>query len=276
MINNNDSNIIIHKEYEKYLVKEKYSTYQMDNFYKAFANGEVKQSGVMNYMQHLFIAQKCFNGAKVLDVCCGKALSVPLLKKYAPNISKYVGVDISSNNLNEASSLIHNVGNETTSFDINLIEGDVTQLNSLIKEKFDIIIYTSALEHLDKSSAVTSIQQVSYALADNGTLYLSTPRTPKDFPGKVQYRCHIYEWDIDELEEIFKCSGLQIIDSFGILPPSFEILNSAIEEKYGDKGLAWFVEMKERVPESFLGPVVATCFPRLSREIMFVCKKLGG
>ena len=33
----------------------------------------------MNLMQHLIVAERCAEGARVLDVCCGRGLALPLL-----------------------------------------------------------------------------------------------------------------------------------------------------------------------------------------------------
>src|SRR5215469_2542784 len=79
-----------------------YSTNQMDDFYAALARGEAKPSGLMNLMQHLIVAERCMPGARVLDVCCGRGLALPLLYRYAAGIERYVGLDISAGNLGEA------------------------------------------------------------------------------------------------------------------------------------------------------------------------------
>ena len=40
-------------------------------------------------------------GANVLDVCCGRGLLLPLMRYYASDVAKYVGVDIHEANINE-------------------------------------------------------------------------------------------------------------------------------------------------------------------------------
>jgi 2-polyprenyl-3-methyl-5-hydroxy-6-metoxy-1,4-benzoquinol methylase len=83
-----------------------YSPAQMDNFYQAFAAGRVKSTSIMNYLQHLFIAEQCQPGHWVLDVCCGRGLQVPLLTHVVPTHGGYIGVDISQENIREASEII--------------------------------------------------------------------------------------------------------------------------------------------------------------------------
>lgn len=74
----------------------------MDNFYAAFAAGAIKPTNVMNYLQHLVIAERCHASDWVLDVCCGRALQVPLLKHLVPDLGGYIGIDIAEQNLQEA------------------------------------------------------------------------------------------------------------------------------------------------------------------------------
>jgi hypothetical protein len=50
------------------------------------------------------------------------------------------------------------------SFECSFIEGDVTKLDSLVSEKFNVIIYTYALEHLDREGAIISLKQAANAL----------------------------------------------------------------------------------------------------------------
>jgi len=252
-----------------------YSSSQMDNFYETLADAVVKPSGVMNYIQHLFIAQRCPKGASVLDVCCGRALLIPLLKRYAPEIAHYVGIDISPANLEEARDLIHQRGGGAPQFPCSLVQGDVTQLSGFVKTKFDVAVYTSALEHVDRESGIISLNQVSKVLTENGTLFLSTPRTSGATPRKLQYKVHVYEWDRDELKEVLKENGLKIVECIGLLPPPDAILESTIKSKFGTSGVAWFEEMRDRVPYAFLAPVMAACFPSVAKELLYVCRKRG-
>ena len=252
-----------------------YSMFQMDNFYNALATGEVKPSGVMNYIQHLFIVERCSPNASVLDACCGRALLVPLLKKYAPHIAQYIGVDISSLNLAEAQEVIRHGDGCAPPFPCSFIQADIARIPPEFDAKFDVIAYTSALEHLDRESGIASIHEVVRKLSRNGTLYLTTPRTDGDLPRKLQYKVHVYEWDREELEEVLNESGLKILDCIGLLPPPDEILRQAIYEKFGAAGFAWFHEMRKKVPHAFLASVMASSFPDVATELLYVCQRGG-
>jgi len=249
-----------------------FSTSQMDNFYEAFASGAVKPSSVMNFIQHLYIAERCPKGASVLDVCCGRALMVPLLKRHAPDIALYVGLDISFTNLGEAQGMIKQK-DMALPFPCYFIQGDVTQVSSLLTKQFDLIIYTSSLEHLDRQSGILSLHQVSKALSEDGVLYLSTPRTVRDPSYKLQYKVHVYEWDREELEEVLNEVGLTIVECIGLLPPPNAILSQLIEARFGMSARTWFREMRRLIPSAFLDPVMAACFPEVAKELLYICKR---
>jgi len=245
----------------------------MDNFYKALSSATVKPSGVMNYIQHLFIAGRCYKNASVLDICCGRALMVPLLKTCAPHIARYVGLDISLTNLSEALEVIRQGDGNPPSFPCNFILGDVTCLPISLTNRFDVVVYISALEHLDRESGIISIKQIARTLAENGTLYLSTPRTPREFPRKLQYKVHLYEWDRGEIEEVLNDAELTLVECIGLLPPSDEILEQAIGARFGIPGVSWFREMRRMIPYTFLASVMASCFPEVAKELLYVCER---
>jgi len=254
------------------IAEGKYSTAQMDNFYQKLAKGIIKPSGIMNYMQHFFIAERCKEKVSVLDVCCGRTLLLPLLNKYAPKIAKYVGIDISLVNLKEAKAKIK-LDELKMNFPIELIHGDVTQLTKYVDDKYDVVSYTSALEHLDKKDGILSLQEVSKVLDDNGLLYLSTPNTPNIGQNSKQYSVHIFEWEKNELTNTLLNLGLKPIKYIGLLPPEDEILIRAIKSKFGKLGYDWFLDMKKKVPYPFLAPVLAASFPIVAKELLFICRK---
>ncbi|MEO6890601.1 MAG: class I SAM-dependent methyltransferase [Ktedonobacteraceae bacterium] len=250
-----------------------YSTAQMDNFYAALARGIVKPTGIMNYLQHLFIAERCPAGASVLDVCCGRGLQVPLLTRYAPTIDQYVGVDISQANLDEAQEVIWYADGHLPPFPCEFIRGDACFLASFLHRHFDVVIYTSALEHLEREAGAASLEQVTRLLADGGTLYLSTPRTEGPPPRTLQHRVHIYEWGKAEVEGVLKQCHLTITACYGLLPPADALLADAIVARFGDGAGAWFQQMQQGVPHAFLAPIVATAFPEVATELLYVCQK---
>ena len=70
----------------------------------------MKPTGIMNYIQRLFIAERCGPGARVIDVCCGRGLQLPVLYRYAPHIACYLGLDITQAHLDEARGQSYRAG----------------------------------------------------------------------------------------------------------------------------------------------------------------------
>lgn len=258
--------------YEKYLINQKYSSYQMYNFYEKLSCGEVSMNDIMNLMQHFYVADQCYENAKVLDVCCGRALIVPLLCKRNKSIKEYVGLDISQENLTEAQKLINNL-NCDIAFKYGFLLRDITEYDESLRGYFDIIIYTSSIEHMGKKEGIKSLQNIYKYLKDDGVLYLSTPNTQPNMPN--QYRCHVYEWDYSEISDVINNEGMLVIDCIGLLPPSVEILKNEIRKKYGDNAVNWFEAISKKMPKEFWGPIMALDFTNIAKEMMFICKKRG-
>jgi len=246
-----------------------YSVNQMDDFYAAFASGEVKSSGVMNCAQHLYVAQRCQPGDRVVDVCCGGGLALPLLFRYALHIASYVGLDISAANLEQAATR----AGPWRAFPVSLIECDVAAPWPAEAAGAEVIIYTAALEHLPRDQGAASLARAATALAPAGTLYLSTPITPGPHPKMLQYGVHVYEWDAAELRGVLADCGLTVTEEIGLLPPDSPTVAAGLCASYGDAAADWYARLRQTVPAAFLDTIAAAALPHLAAEVMFVCRR---
>lgn len=251
-----------------------YSTNQMDDFYAALGCGEVKTTGIMNYVQKMIIADRCEAGAQVVDICCGRGLQLPVLYRYAPLISSYVGLDIASANLAEAHQRIADLDRQHGGrpFDIQLIEWDVSTPwpdDGL----FDVAVYTSALEHLPRELGIASLRNTAERLAPDGVLYLSTPNTTGEPPRRLQHRVHVYEWHHTELIPVLEEAGLEVQDRIGLLAPVPDDFTRGLEEAYGTAALLWYSRLSQVIPSPFLDIVEAAALPDLATEVLYVCKR---
>jgi hypothetical protein len=79
---------------------------------------------------------------------------------------------------------------------------------------------------------------------------------------------------MDEIEEVLAEIGLEVVRCIGILSSSEDVLYSAAKEKFGLNVDENYGEMRERVPEEFLGSVIASCFPEAARENLYICKRV--
>jgi SAM-dependent methyltransferase len=143
-----------------------YSVNQMDDFYAALAAGEVKPTGIMNYLQRLLITERCRAGDRVLDVCCGRGLQLPVLYRYRPDVYSYVGLDISADNLAEARARQAELDTVAARrFAIDFYQCDVARRWPEVGQ-VDVVIYTSALEHLPRERGIASLRHTAAAVLD--------------------------------------------------------------------------------------------------------------
>lgn len=250
-----------------------YSVNQMDDFYAALAMGQAKPTGVMNYIQHLYVAERCPPGARLVDVCCGRGLQLPVLYRYAPHISAYAGLDIAATHLDEARRRIRQLDDHYGGcpFRVELLECDVARPWPQ-RPAFDVAVYTSAFEHLPREQGIASLHNTAAALAPDGRLYLSTSNTPGSPPRRLQHRVHVYEWHYDELSGVLTEAGLVIEDVIGLLPPRVG-LAGALAETFGDGAARWYERLGQVIPAPFLDTVAAAAVPRVAAELMYVCSR---
>ena len=249
-----------------------YSINQMDDFYAALASGEVKPTGVMNLLQRLFIAERCRGGDRLVDVCCGRGLQVPILARYCPDLGDYTGLDISVDNLAEAQTRLAVASPPPFSVEFHCC--DVAAAWP-VTGPFDVAVYTSALEHLPRASGVESLRRTAAALVPGGRLFLSTPNTAGPPPRRLQHSVHVYEWSHEELIAALAAVGFGVVDVVGILPPiGPDSAAAAVEARFGAGGLAFYRAMARHAPPALLGPVVSTALEDAASEVVYVCATL--
>jgi SAM-dependent methyltransferase len=252
-----------------------YSVNQMDDFYTALYTGYAKPSGIMNYLQHQHIAERCPEGAHVVDVCCGRGLQLPMLYKAAPHIASYTGLDICPENLAEARQMVQRLDEHygTRPFAISWRETDVSQPWPQDLPKADVMVNTSAFEHLPRAQGVESLHRMAAALADDGWLYLSTPESPGPPPRPLQHRVHVYEWNRQELEPELNAAGLKVVDVIGLLPSDRRQVSFALDERFGKGAAALYERLECIVPEAFLSAISAAAVPEAASELLYVCRR---
>lgn len=252
------------------------TTYQMRNFYTQLRDGFFTDLDVMNYIQHLSAVRMMKPGYTVLDVCCGRGLLLPLIRYHAKDIKKYVGVDIELKNIE---SRVKNICNNKPidpithfPFETEWIISNVAEMGSKIKDKIDMIVYTSAIEHMHKIHGEQSLKECASVIKKNGLLFLSCPNTPETQDGyQVQYKAHVYEWKISELKTILSQCGFVIEKIIGLTGSIKDFKNVLI--KMPKQIQEFFDIMIEYVPNEFLKPYLFFTLPKLSKEVLLVCRK---
>ena len=277
----NNPRRIVHKITEEEDPSSVYcTTYQMRNFYAQFADGFFSSLDVMNYIQHHKCVIMMKKADKVLDVCCGRGLLLPMIRYYKKNIHSYTGVDIHEQNINEQKrrSGVKKIDNmeDYYPFPINHILCSCEDMDEqLPHDNFDFIIYTSAIEHMQRDVGYKSLQNCFNLLKQGGALVLSCPNTVnKKDPYDTQYAAHLYEWDLEELSTALLDVGFNIKDTFGLVGKvrDFERYMEGIKEK-DIHNYSLYYRFKEYLPSSWLMAFFPILYPEAAAEVMILAGK---
>lgn len=255
------------------------TTYQMRNFYSQFRDGFFSQLDVMNYIQHHAASLLCKNGNNVVDVCCGRSLMLPLLRYYSKNIASYTGIDICESNINEAKREAFKKIKEDPEkekyypFKVNWILSNVAEMSNYINKGFaDVVIYTSALEHMHKDVGTQSLKECYKIMNRDSTMFLSCPNTPGN-GYNTQYAAHVYEWGYDELKNMLKDLGFEIINEVGLVMKVKKMREFFSSDKVSEEIKQFYTKLSSYVPSAWLSAFMSIPYPEYSDEILFIVKK---
>ena len=248
------------------------TTYQMRNFYRQFGDGFFSSLDVMNYIQHHQIVKWCKKGNHVLDVCCGRGLLLPMLRYNHKDLGSYTGVDIEPKNatfLHKRTTDGKPIEDGYYPFPVSFVEANVAEMSQYIDRKFEVIIYTSAIEHMHKDDGQASLGECRKLSKPGTVMFITCPNTPEDQDGyETQYRAHVYEWKRSELMKGLRDAGFEIVTEWGLLIDRKTLKNEA--ERLGL--LPAIERLEQFVPGEWLLPMFAPMFPKQSKEIGFVAK----
>jgi len=254
------------------------STYQMRNFYAQFADGFFSSLDVMNYMQHHAAVLKMKKGWRVLDVCCGRGLLLPMIRYYRSDIAEYIGIDLSERNISEQlrRSGIKKIEDAYKYYPFKLthIVDSVEFMDKYIESNsIDFIIYTSSIEHMQKDVGYKSLQHCFSVLKPEHQMFFSCPNTTdKKDPYDTQYAAHVYEWDIHELRKALKEVGFEIEEEYGLVV-KVKKFEKWLEERGDFELIEQYKQLKKYLPTAWLMPYIALLYPEAADEVLIIVKK---
>ena len=250
------------------------TTYQMRNCFKQFADGVARETDFHCYFQHAAAADLCGKDARVLDVCCGRGMMLPFLR-YRPKstCSLYLGVDIHASNavFKDGTDPRNGKQKDDWSFPVKFVESNVAEMTDPIqaveKDPFDLIIYTSAIEHMQPDAQRASLK-CCRELAHSGTiLYLTCPVTESGNSGyDCHYAAHIYEPTRDELAEWLGAAGWKITNTIGLCTGC-----KTFRSKLTGSQLEHAEYLYKIMPREQALPTIAALYPWVAEEIAMVC-----
>lgn len=253
------------------------TTYQMRNFYAQFSDGFFSSLDVMNYIQHHAAVLRMKEGWRVLDVCCGRGLLLPLIRYYRRDIKEYIGVDISKTNIEEQlrRSGVKKIEDAASYYPFKLthIITSVEDMDKEIKpDSIDYIVYTSAIEHMQKEAGYKSLENCYTLLKDNREMFLSCPNTiDKEDPYDTQYAAHVYEWNIDELRKAVTEIGFEIVKEYGLVG-KVTAFESWIDKQHPSM-IRRYKDLKEYLPTEWLMAFMPILHPEAAAEVLLVLRK---
>jgi len=244
------------------------TTYQMRDFYKQFRDGFFNNLDAMNMVQHLYAVRQMREGDTVLDVCCGRGALLKLMKYNAKGVAKYIGVDISEENMRPWTR-----DSWKLPFEVEPLVCDVAEMSEHISGPVDLAVYTSSIEHMHKDHGERSLGECAKLLRQGGRLLISCPRTPEGGDGyDVRYKAHVYEWTVKELMEALQRAGFALEEEFGILGNVRDF--RAILKAAPAPVQRFFEPMLRYVPREFLAAILFAGLPMASKEVLIKARRL--
>jgi len=248
------------------------TTYQMRNFYEQLGDGYFSGLDVMNYIQHQTVVRMAKREDRILDMCCGRGLLLPLLRYERPEIESYTGIDI------QASNAIWRKRRVTDSKPITkgyypfrtfFVQGNVSNMSELLPNQyFDYIVYTSSIEHMHPDDGLKSLYEAHKVAKPGARMFLSCPNTPEDQNGyDTHYAAHVYEWKRSELERGLTESGWKIEDVYGVYM-SPDTLKKRLNGL--PKLKAMYERQRQYIPGDWLMPAYAAIFPDDASELALI------
>ena len=158
---------------------------------------------------------------------------------------------------------------------MNWILSNVAEMSNHIEKGFaDVVIYTSALEHMHKDTGTQSLKECHKIMNPNSVMFLSCPNTPGN-GYETQYAAHVYEWGYDELKEMLDELGFEIINEIGLVMKVKKMKEFFASDEVSPEMKEFYHKMESYVPSAWLSSIVSIPYPKQSDEILFVVKKKG-
>jgi SAM-dependent methyltransferase len=250
------------------------TTYQMRNPFSQFADGVVTELEVHCYFQHLYAAKLCPPQGRVLDVCCGRGLMIPFLR-YNAQPSCYIGVDLEPKNCRwKDGADPRREKNKKTDWGFRrvFVQVNAARMAPVLKtivQDFDLIVYTSSIEHMQPSDQQASLIQCGEVSHEDTKLYLTCPVSDEGQSGyEAQYRAHVYEPSRTELYQWLGAAGWEVIKVIGL---STKSTKWKAELQGAEYKIAQ--HMYNVMPRAQALPAIAALFPEVATEMAYECRR---
>ena len=246
------------------------TTHQMRNCFKQFADGVASELDVHCYFQHAFAADLMPNNGRVLDVCCGRGMLIPFLRYRNKNCKLYVGVDIKPGNAVFANGRDprRQAEQKHWGFPCKFVESNVATMSEHLTDKFHLIVYTSAIEHMQPDAQMASLVECRKVASEKATLYVTCPITQNNESGyHAQYAAHVYEPKETELVSWLGLANWKVKQKIGLSTgcKHYRAILTGRE-------LAGAEYLYRIMPREQALPTIAAMYPKAALEMAYVCQ----
>jgi SAM-dependent methyltransferase len=266
--------------------KVAYTSYQMRNTFRQFYDGVADSLDVHCYMQHAIAADLVPKLGRVLDVCCGRGLLIPFLRYRGSQPCLYVGVDAVPGNARWKDGCDPRRESEQKKdgwgFPTLFVESSAHAMTEPVKRAlhaaegaihpFDVIVYTSAIEHMQPDWQAQSLHECSRLARPGTKLYLTFPVTAPGRSGyDAQYAAHVYEPTDDEVRFWLEDSGWRVLRRDGLCTGArhFRATLSGTDLEQAERLYA-------AMPREFALVAIAAMFPACAEEVAYTCESGQG
>jgi len=154
-----------------------------------------------------FIRERINKNSLILDVGCGDGVLSNLISK---EVKLVTAIDIDAYHVNQNIKKFSNIKN------LNFINDDVFKFISVDKNKYDFILCSHIIEHMDSpTDFLKNIKIYSkfiyIEIPDYDSSYLNLAKLEFDIDPKWTDDDHTFEFNRDSIKDVFKNSGLIIL-----------------------------------------------------------------
>ncbi len=172
--------------------------------FKRFWNKAVASEAEEEFTR--FLKSNLIHSTQILDLGCGTGLNLQKITSLGLPFKKYTGIDFSPDMLNIARKKFNGMPNGEFK------EADITALN--LSNKYDIVVCTWVLSHLDYSSLV--VNNAQQFLVPKGKIFLIFFTKPKWYVNLWLFPLSRYLFKAKYVsdEEVAKFKNVKMIKSF--------------------------------------------------------------
>lgn len=138
--------------------------------------------------------------SSLIDIGCGDAFLINLLQKSFPNV-EYAGMDYSQSIIDEDKNKYQNV---------HFFHGDISSEKFNYENRFDAVVCSEVLEHLDNWEQ--AIENLIVSANDEGYIVITT-QSGKRHVSDMKVG-HMQHFELYELERVLQRKGCKIITSY--------------------------------------------------------------